>query len=220
MELLNSPFSVTALLTIVTAIIALLLTLWVIAALRRGKLFSGVRRLLLALPFVLLAAFSGVIALGVQGYRALTDEQVAATIETRPTGPQTFEALFIFPTGESKRFHLKGDELYIDARILKWHYVANLVGMQTLYELERVAGRYRNLEEERSKPRTIESLAVTEQVDLFALRKRFDGLSRLFDAEYGSATFVPADREARYELRVSTTGLLIRPLANRDEGTI
>jgi hypothetical protein len=30
------------------------------------------------------------------------------------------------------------------------------------------------------------------------------------DAEYGSATFIAADRPALFEVRVSTTGLLIR----------
>ena len=35
-------------------------------------------------------------------------------------------------------------------------------------------------------------------------------LSTLLDAEYGSATFVSVTRPAELELRVSTTGLLMR----------
>jgi len=38
-------------------------------------------------------------------------------------------------------------------------------------------------------------------------------LAPLVDAEYGSATFVAAGRPAQFEVRVSTTGLLIRPTA-------
>ena len=37
-------------------------------------------------------------------------------------------------------------------------------------------------------------------------------LGPLVDAEYGSATFVAATRPATFEVRVSTTGLLARPV--------
>jgi hypothetical protein len=47
-------------------------------------------------------------------------------------------------------------------------------------------------------------------VDLFGLRKRYAFLAPLLDAEYGSGTFVPVRRRAEFEVRVSTTGLLIR----------
>jgi hypothetical protein len=33
----------------------------------------------------------------------------------------------------------------------------------------------------------------------------------LLDAEYGSGTFIAADKEGEFEIRVSTSGLLIRP---------
>jgi hypothetical protein len=38
----------------------------------------------------------------------------------------------------------------------------------------------------------------------------FPLLRPLLDAEYGSATFITANKAAEFELRVSTTGLLIR----------
>jgi hypothetical protein len=38
-------------------------------------------------------------------------------------------------------------------------------------------------------------------------------VSPLLDAEYGSATFAATDIPTQYEVRVSTTGLLIRKLA-------
>ena len=105
---------------------------------------------------------------------------------------------------------LSGDELYVDAHILKWKPVANFVGLHTAYELARLSGRYRGIEDERSAPRTVHSLRVHRAVDLFGLRQRHAFLGRFFDAEYGSATFVPVTRPAEYEVRVSTTGLLMR----------
>jgi hypothetical protein len=51
-------------------------------------------------------------------------------------------------------------------------------------------------------------------LDLFKLRHRSAWLAPLFDAEYGSASFVPVDRPMDLEVRVSTTGLLIREAKN------
>ena len=48
-------------------------------------------------------------------------------------------------------------------------------------------------------------------VDLVALGRRLP-LADFFDAEYGSATYVPVSEPGELELKVSTTGLLLRPL--------
>jgi hypothetical protein len=107
-------------------------------------------------------------------------------------------------------YDLLGDEIYVDAHILKWKPVANIFGLHTSYELDRVAGRYRSIEQERSAPRSVHSVARDRPVDLFGLRQRHAFLAPLLDAEYGSPTFVPVTGPAELELRVSTTGLLIR----------
>jgi hypothetical protein len=107
-------------------------------------------------------------------------------------------------------FELAGDQIYVDAHILKWTPMANMLGLHTAYELDRLAGRYRDAAQERSAARTVHSLGPKRPVDLFRMRQRYEFLDSLFDAEYGSATFVPVTRAAELELRVSTTGLLIR----------
>ena len=182
-------------------------------ALRRRRPLRMSARLLLALVFFAGAAASGAIALGVQGYRALTHEEVAAVVRTEPLGPNRFRAQFRFPDGREVSYALNGDQLYVDARILKWHPWANVLGLHTAYELDRVAGRYQDLAQEQRQPRTVQSLAPERKVDLFNLRQRYVLLSPLLDADYGSATFAAADSPTQYEVRVSTTGLLIRQLA-------
>jgi len=189
---------------------ALVMAAW--AALRRRRPLRMSLRLLLALVFLAVAATCGAIALGVQGYRALTHEDVAAVVRTQPLGLNRFQAQFRFPDGHEASYTLAGDELYVDAHILKWQPWANILGLNTVYELDRVAGRYRDLAQEQRQPRTVFSLAPERRVDLFSLRQRYALLSPLLDAEYGSATFADADIPAQYEVRVSTTGLLIRKL--------
>jgi hypothetical protein len=182
------------------------------AALRRWRPLRMSLRLLWALVFLAGAAACGAVAMGVQGYRALTHEEVAAVVRTEPLGPNRFQAQFRFPDGREVAYTLTGDQLYVDARILKWHPWANILGLNTAYELDRVAGRYQELAQEQQQPRTVQSLAPMRKVDLFNLRQRYVLLSPLLDAEYGSATFAAADSPAQYEVRVSTTGLLIRKL--------
>ena len=179
-------------------------------AIARARPLGFALRTLAGLVLLLLAALFGAAALGVQGYRALTREEVAARISVSPAGEQRFRATLRFPDGRTETFDLLGDEVYVDAHILKWKPVANLVGLHTAYELDRVAGRYRDIEQERSAPRSVYSLARDRPVDLFGLRRRYAFLAPLLDAEYGSATFVPVTGPAELELRVSTTGLLMR----------
>lgn len=166
---------------------------------------------LLALLFLATAALTGMIGIGTLGYLALTKEEVAARVKVEPAGPGRFTAKFRFPDGRAATYVLAGDEIYVDAHILKWKPLGNLLGLHTQYELDRVAGRYRNLEDERTRPRSVFPLGQPKPFDVFTLRQRYGLLEPLLDAEYGSASFVPADRNAEWELRVSTTGLMFRP---------
>ena len=174
------------------------------------RLLRFVFRVLIGSLFLALGALSGAIAVGIQGYRVLTDEEVAARITVQPAGAQRFVASFRFPDGRETRYQLAGDEIYVDAHILKWHPRANLIGLHTGYELDRVAGRYHAVKDERTAPRTVHALGPDRPVDLFAIARRYAFLGPLLDAEYGSATFVPVSKPAELELRVSTSGLLIR----------
>ena len=169
-----------------------------------------ITRTLLGLLLVTLGLLEGTITLGIQGYRSLPREELAARIAVRPSGPQRFTAILRFPDGREATYPISGDEIYVDARILKWHALANLLGLGTAYELDRVGGRYREIDQERAAPRTLYVLGQEKPVDLFALRRRYAYLAPFFDAEYGSAAFAPVNEPAELELRVSTTGLLIR----------
>jgi hypothetical protein len=111
---------------------------------------------------------------------------------------------------------IAGDELYVDAHILKWKPVANVLGLHTAYELDRIAGRYRAVEQERKSLRTVYPLGEPKAFDLFALREKYAWLAPLLDAEYGSASFVPVTRPAELEVRVSTSGLLIREVEKKE----
>ena len=182
-------------------------------ALFRVRVLGFAVRLLAAVALLALGSLFGAIAVGTQGYRALTREDLAARIVVQPTGAQRFSATVRFPDGREASYDVAGDEIYVDAHILKWRPLANVLGLHTEYELGRLAGRYRDLEAERRALRTVYPLGTERPLDLFSLRQRHSFLAPLVDVQYGSATFVPVTERAELEVRVSTTGLLMREVS-------
>ena len=181
-------------------------------ALARARLFRFVFRALLSLLLLASGTVLAVVALGVQGMQALTKEETAARIKVVPRGMQRYDATVTFADGHVETFDLAGDDIYIDGHIVKWTPLANMLGLHTSYRLDRIAGRYRALEQENTAQRTVYALGTPAIIDLVALGRALP-LADFFDAEYGSASYVPVAAPGELELKVSTTGLLLRPAA-------
>src|SRR5438874_5629224 len=188
-------------LVIVMAVFAVLGVVLLVAALvtlRKQRWLGTGRSRMLAVFFLALAALAATLGIAMQGYRALTREVVAATVVTRPTGPERFLATFTFPEGRREQYEITGNALYVDAHIVKWHPRSNILGLDTAYQLDRVSGRYDRLEDEQAKPRRIFALSRPTPVDMvqvvrsLAFFRRLGPLGRMVDAEYGPATFVAA----------------------------
>jgi hypothetical protein len=197
-------------LTLSFAFLSLVFFITGIVVLKKKRFFGFVVSFLAALLMLSLAGLFATISIATQGYRALTREDLAATVKIEPADPGRFNARFQFPDGRAAVFNLSGDELYVDAHILKWKPIANYFGLHTSYELDRVAGRYLKLEDEQTNPRRVFTLSQKKSVNMFSLRQRYVIFSLLLDAEYGSGTFIAVKQAAELEIRVSTTGLLIR----------
>jgi len=200
------------------AILAVILLITTVSAWRRHQRISSTIGFLTAALCGSLATLSGVVTVGIRGYRAFTQEVVAATIKTEPLGRQRFRATVMLPDSSLHMYDLAGDEIYVDAHILKWRPLANLLGLHTAYELDRIAGRYHRVSDEQTRERTVYSLAQDKPFNTFDLARRYWVLRPFVDAQYGSATFINATAASRpedarsvtYEVRVSTTGLLVR----------
>lgn len=194
------------------SLFALLFAWLLLRQLRKKRFLKATREFVLFTLFAALAALGFTLQMSILGYQALTHEELAARIEITPRPiEKQFEARVVFPDGRSQKYLLAGDELYVDAHILKWHGWINLLGIHTMYDLDRIGGRYYQLGDEQSQPRTLHSLSEEKTIDVFVARRENDFLAPFVDAEYGSASFVPADRVVHYDLMVSTTGLLLRP---------
>jgi hypothetical protein len=210
-ELINSPMVFAA---ILFGIAGVMLLYGGAAALRHARPLRCAAGTLTGLLMLSCAALACVLALGMHGYQSLTREEVAASLTVRPLGPKRFEATVRLADGREMVYVLAGDEVYVDAHILKWHPYANLFGLHTAYELDRIGGRYHEIDQEKAAPRTVHALGKTKPVDLFGLRRQYEFLGPLVDAQYGSATFLPVNDPAVFEVRVSTSGLLMRQMTH------
>ena len=197
---------------ILFALVGILCLFAAARSIRRRRVFGGVLIGATALVLILLSAVAALIAANLQTYQRLSFEQPAGELQLTRTGDREFNAVLTYPSGEHANFALRGDEWQIDARVLKWHAFANLVGFDSAYRLDRIGGRYTRLEDERSQPRSVYSLNQPERVDLWDLVHRYHSWVPWMDALYGSATFLPMADGALYEIKVSQSGLVARPL--------
>jgi len=115
-------------------------------------------------------------------------------------------------------FEIAGDLWQMDARIIKWKGPMAAAGGTPLYKLDRLQGRYYALEDERTKARSV--YAVSNPDVGFDLWTAFNQLSHQFpwfDAEYGSATYLPMADGALFSVRLTFAGMIARPENDRAE---
>ena len=201
--------------TALIALCALFGLLFLIASIRRlhrRRVLGGMAHGAAALIFFLAAVCAGLVGTNLRTYQRLAYEQPAGELQLTKDGDRQFNAILSYPDGERASFLLRGDEWQVDARVLKWHAFANLVGFDAAYRLERISGRYARVEDERTQPRTVYELHSPSRIDPWELVHRYRSWLPWLDALYGSATYLPMADGALYEIKVSQSGLVARPL--------
>jgi len=194
------------------ALLGLLFFIAAVRRLRRRRFMGGMAHGAAALIFFLAAACAALVGASLRSYQRLNFEQPAGELQFARVGTQEFNASLTYPNGERANFALRGDEWQVDARVLKWHAFANLLGFDAAYRLQRISGRYTRLEDERTLPRTVYDLNSPDRIDPWDVVRRYRSWVPWVDALYGSATFLPMADGALYEIKVSQSGLLARPL--------
>jgi hypothetical protein len=199
-------------LIVVFALAGILFLFAAVRRLRRRRVLSGALNGATALVLILLCVCAVLIFGNLRTYQRLSFEQPAGELQLTRTGDREFNAVLTYPGGERANFALRGDEWQVDARVLKWHAFANMVGFDAAYRLERIGGRFARIEDERSQVRSVYSLNPAERIDPWELVHRYHSWVPWMDALYGSATFLPMADGALYEIKVSQSGLIARPL--------
>jgi hypothetical protein len=182
-----------------------------IRRLRHLKLVRGTLYFLLGGILLLVVAAAGLVTANLFTYARLTHEREAARVTTRQLAEREFAVSVHTRDLPPRHYSLRGDEWQIDARVLKWRAIGNLLGFDTVYRLERLSGRYGDIQSERSAPRTVHELAQDPGVDFWSVARRYHQYLPLADALYGSAAYVPMAEGAEYVVTVSASGLVVRP---------
>ncbi|MDX2235848.1 MAG: hypothetical protein NW200_15215 [Hyphomonadaceae bacterium] len=204
----------------VLGLLGLLLFLRGVTSLGRTPM-SGMFGALSGGAFMALGAAVGLLGLNFLTYNRLSHEQQVAEVTFRQSGPSAFVAdmklpdgatqTCALPDGSTGACNILGDEWQIDARVLKWKPWANVAGLDANYRLERMAGRYTDINAERSAPRSVYQLNENPGLDLWAIARQYGKYAPVVDAQYGSATYIPMADGATYYVTMSQTGLLARP---------
>lgn len=169
------------------------------------------------LLLILLALAVGLLAFSMHRYLQLFNDRPVAAIELRQQGPQHFRATVVTVDDEGQparmaHYSMRGDAWMMEARVLRWRLPAALAGVPSLYRLERIAGRYEDIEHERNAERSAYELAPAPGPDMFSLKREYPRWMPFVDAQYGSATWMPMFDGARYVVLFNDRGgLLARP---------
>ncbi len=156
---------------------------------------------------------AGMILLGsIYSYGQLTAEQTVGLIEFRENAPGEYAARLMIEGESDRLLTLNGDEWQIDARVVSWKPPVSMLGLEPIYQLERLSGRYSDVQREVSEPRTVHALAEVSALDIWNIARRFPILMPGVDAYYGTATYVPMADGARFEVSLSRDALIARPI--------
>jgi len=169
-----------------------------------GILSSG----LVVIAIVLIAC-----SVNLYTYSRIIYEQDVAEIVFAEISPQNYSAtLYSGNEHRSTKYIIKGDEWQLDARIIKWKSPVYLAGLDPLYRLERISGRYRDIQDENTRIHTVYSLTENQGLDIWSIMIKHSSWIPWVDAYYGSATYLPMSDKARFKITLSQTGLLARPV--------
>ena len=215
-ELLNIENALNLDYRVLSCLIVLLMLslLFIILGIRRffrGKLISASIQSLSGVSLFLAGLLSLSIAVNLYSYDRLTYEQNIAQLIFTQLDKQQFRAKIIY-TNQNKvdEFLIRGDEWQMDARVIKWHGWAQLLGLNSQYRLERISGRYSDIEEEQLKPRTVYSLNSENEIDYWKLINNYKKWLPWIDTHYGSAAYLPMADKTTYSLSLTQTGLIAR----------
>lgn len=193
-------------------IIALMFVRPIFSHLRRGRLARATGSAVVCAAAAALGTAAILFSLSYLGYHRLTAEQSVALIEFTQDNTDEYTARLMLDGQLDRLLPIRGDEWQLDARVLTWKPPATILGLDPVYQLERLSGRYSTVDRELSEPRTLHSLAEERPLDLWSLAREYPDYMPGVDAFYGTATYLPLADGARFSVTMSRDALIARPV--------
>lgn len=198
-----------------------LVLLWLaLRRIRRRKIVSSAMAAGSSAMLLTVALACLVIAGQFHAMDRLTAERDVGTIRFAQVGPNRFDAVLTLDGEASRRFVLDGDQWQIDARFIKWSGPAIVLGADGYYQVDRLSGRYDDVDTERTGTRSVYALAADPGRLVWHMAAGAERWLPWVDASYGSATYLPMADGALYRISVTQSGLLARAANDEAEAAL
>jgi hypothetical protein len=146
-------------------------------------------------------------------YRLVTKRELVAIVEcVKDADKKTILQVEYYPGSEistKKTYEFNADEWVIEGRIVKWKPLLGVFGVDRYYKLERLSGRYIDIEKEKTMPRLV--YAISKSPDRFWLfLYKYQKCLPFIDAVYGNSAFIRFEPQKKYNVYMTSTGFMIK----------
>ena len=171
------------------------------------RLIAGIPFIAIVISLLLNVIVSVLLALT---YTNLTKEGLVASVSFDAVPQKQKEYIAHLYDAENSKigdFTIYGDQWRIDAKFIKMKYWAVALGADSKYTLNRIEGRYKDIQEANTLQKKAYQIESSSLVDNFSF---------FMDVTYGSSVYKDIRLKTKYKILKSLTGLLIREeLLNR-----
>lgn len=193
----------------------------------RGSFFKGGRGVVGGGALLAVGLIAGLVGLNIQTYNRLTYERPVAIISARQIEPQKFELTMCQPGGQIETYNINGDQWRLEAYLLKWKPWANVLGLDSQYQLDRLSGRYIDAEQEMTAPRSVYALRPASDenqifeptewgdlfekgINIFSLPPELRQYAPAVDTTYGNGVFLRMRDGSVHRVWVTQDALIAR----------
>ena len=198
--------------SLIFSLIAFIFLLRTVSCTRRGHILRAGGSCISCVTSAAVAGVALLLAFSYYSYGRLTSEKVISSIQFNQTANDEYEARLMIRGERDRLFRLRGNEWQLDARLITWKPPATILGLDPIYRLERLSGRFSEIDRERTEVRTVHALSPDPYLDIWTVARQFPLLTPGVNAYYGSATYVPMSDGARYEVSLSRDAVIARPV--------
>lgn len=198
-------------LAIVIALLAVIVLLVALRLLLGGSWLMGWLRGTCGFVVLALAGLIGLIGYDISTYASLPGEQPLVTLTFQAQGPQRYEVR-LDQGKETRTAMLEGDLWQLDLHMLRWKSLAELIGLESGYRLERLSGRYLAVEQQNlARYGRVELSEKPLGVDIWQSLELGQRDMHLVDAQMLRVDYMPIADGAVYTVELVSTGLIAKP---------
>jgi hypothetical protein len=163
------------------------------------------------------------LAFFIQTYRIYSIGQPIARISIIPAKEKHHFTLQIQELGQAvsdqssptiREIPLTGERWTLDGNIVRFHSTLSFLGLKPVYQLTRIQGSYFSIADEKSQPRTVDSLVSAADESWWKFMYKYGQSLPVIELVYGISVTQNADKYATFLVTVLPSGFALEPEKN------